>query len=90
MTGNNESLKRAEMILQWATTKMDERYELLAEAGVRDIASFNRYNPNFDKQIAVKGTFDLRLPADKMDTFNTKKYQILEESLRLLLAPVSD
>lgn len=35
-------MQRAEMILQWATTKMDERYELLAEAGVRDIASFNR------------------------------------------------
>ncbi len=35
-------MARAEKILEWATTKMDERYELLAEAGVRDIASFNR------------------------------------------------
>ncbi|MBN2562981.1 MAG: DNA translocase FtsK 4TM domain-containing protein [Phycisphaerae bacterium] len=35
-------MQRAEMILEWATTKMDERYELLAEAGVRDIAAFNR------------------------------------------------
>lgn len=35
-------VQRAEMILQWATTKMDERYELLAEAGVRDIGGFNR------------------------------------------------
>ena len=33
---------RAEQILQWATTKMDERYELLAEAKVRNIASYNR------------------------------------------------
>ncbi len=32
---------RAEMILDWATTKMDERYELLAEAGVRNIAAYN-------------------------------------------------
>ena len=32
---------RASAILEWATTKMDERYELLAEAGVRDIASYN-------------------------------------------------
>ena len=53
-----------------------------------DIPSFNRYNPNFDKQIAVNGTFDLRLPTDKMDVFNAKKYQILEESLKLLLAPI--
>lgn len=35
-------MQQAEMILQWATTKMDERYELLAEAGVKDIAGFNR------------------------------------------------
>ncbi|MFQ5422454.1 MAG: DNA translocase FtsK 4TM domain-containing protein [Phycisphaerae bacterium] len=35
-------MQRAEMILQWATTKMDERYELLAEATVKDIAAYNR------------------------------------------------
>ncbi len=35
-------MARAEMILDWATTKMDERYELLAEAGVRNIAAYNR------------------------------------------------
>jgi len=34
-------MARAAAILEWATTKMDERYELLAEAGVRDIASYN-------------------------------------------------
>ncbi|MHA1599242.1 MAG: DNA translocase FtsK 4TM domain-containing protein, partial [Alphaproteobacteria bacterium] len=37
--------KRAEQILEWATTKMDERYELLAEAKVRNIASFNKLGP---------------------------------------------
>ncbi|MFQ5411011.1 MAG: DNA translocase FtsK 4TM domain-containing protein, partial [Phycisphaerae bacterium] len=35
-------MQRAEMILEWATQKMDERYALLAEAGVRDIKGFNR------------------------------------------------
>jgi len=34
-------MARAEMILDWAATKMDERYELLAEAGVRNIAAYN-------------------------------------------------
>ena len=34
--------KRAEQILSWATTKMDERYELLSEAKVRNIASYNK------------------------------------------------
>jgi DNA segregation ATPase FtsK/SpoIIIE, S-DNA-T family len=33
---------RAEAILDWASTKMDERYALLAEAGVKDIRSYNR------------------------------------------------
>lgn len=54
-------MQRAEMILQWATTKMDERYELLAEAGVRDIGGFNRltkeqiyerFNPTNDDEKA--------------------------------------
>lgn len=35
-------MRRAEEILEWATTKMDERYELLKEAGVKNIASYNR------------------------------------------------
>jgi len=35
-------MKQAELILDWATTKMDERYELLAEAGVKNIEAFNR------------------------------------------------
>lgn len=32
---------KAAAILEWATVKMDERYELLAEAGCRDIATYN-------------------------------------------------
>jgi len=35
-------MSKAAAILEWAVTKMDERYELLAEAGVRDIASYNK------------------------------------------------
>jgi S-DNA-T family DNA segregation ATPase FtsK/SpoIIIE len=34
-------MTKAAAILEWAVTKMDERYELLAEAGVRDINSYN-------------------------------------------------
>ena len=32
---------KAAAILEWAMGKMDERYELLAEAGVRDISGYN-------------------------------------------------
>jgi S-DNA-T family DNA segregation ATPase FtsK/SpoIIIE len=34
-------MSKAAAILEWAVTKMDERYELLADAGCRDIASYN-------------------------------------------------
>jgi len=34
-------MSKAAAILEWAVNKMDERYELLAEAGCRDIASYN-------------------------------------------------
>ncbi|MEX0741555.1 MAG: DNA translocase FtsK, partial [Phycisphaeraceae bacterium] len=35
-------MNKASAILEWAVTKMDERYELLAEAGVRDVEGYNR------------------------------------------------
>ena len=38
-------MRRAEQILEWATQKMDERYELLAEAQVRNVASYNLLSP---------------------------------------------
>lgn len=34
-------MPKAAAILEWAVTKMDERYELLADAGCRDIAGYN-------------------------------------------------
>ncbi|MCC6322064.1 MAG: DNA translocase FtsK 4TM domain-containing protein [Phycisphaerales bacterium] len=34
-------MNKAAAILEWAVTKMDERYELLAEAGCRDLAGYN-------------------------------------------------
>ncbi|MCD4823996.1 MAG: DNA translocase FtsK 4TM domain-containing protein [Phycisphaerae bacterium] len=38
-------MKKAEEILEWATTKMDERYELLREAGVKNLAGYNKLSP---------------------------------------------
>jgi len=35
-------MRKAEDILEWAATKMDERYELLREAGVKNVAAYNR------------------------------------------------
>ena len=50
-----------------------------------DIASFNKLNPNFDRQIAYNGTYELKLPDDKMDIFLAKKPEILNESMQLLM-----
>ncbi len=35
-------MRKAEDILEWATTKMDERYEILKETCVRNVAAYNR------------------------------------------------
>jgi DNA segregation ATPase FtsK/SpoIIIE, S-DNA-T family len=37
-----DDMSKAESILEWATQKMDERYEILSEAGVRHIKEFNK------------------------------------------------
>ncbi|MEI8194867.1 MAG: DNA translocase FtsK 4TM domain-containing protein, partial [Phycisphaerae bacterium] len=37
-----DDMAKAESILEWATQKMDERYEVLSEAGVRHIKEFNK------------------------------------------------
>ncbi len=49
------------------------------------ITEFNRYNPDFDKLITHNGKYELRLPFDKMDLFMAKRYDILNESLQIML-----
>ncbi|HEY5771196.1 MAG TPA: hypothetical protein VIS75_01160, partial [Chitinophagaceae bacterium] len=49
------------------------------------ITEFNRYNPDFDKLITHNGKYELRLPSDKMDLFMAKRYDILNESLQIML-----
>jgi S-DNA-T family DNA segregation ATPase FtsK/SpoIIIE len=48
-------MKKAEAILAWAVDKMDERYELLKQVRVRNIAGFNELGPAEVRR---------RLPAD--------------------------
>jgi membrane-bound lytic murein transglycosylase D len=52
-----------------------------------DETEFNRYNPDFDKVMASSNnSYDLKLPADKMDLFVSNKYEILNESVQHLVA----
>jgi len=50
-----------------------------------DIQEFNRLNPSFDNIISSNGTYDLRLPEDKMQLFLSGRYQILNECVQILL-----
>jgi membrane-bound lytic murein transglycosylase D len=50
-----------------------------------DILLFSRYNPDFDNQVALNGKYELRLPTDKMNIFVLKRYEILNESVQMLL-----
>jgi membrane-bound lytic murein transglycosylase D len=52
-----------------------------------DKAIFDRYNPGFDNKIAQEAKYDLRLPTIKMNIFIAKRYEILDESIQLLLKP---
>ena len=58
---------------------------VIAKNIAMDIAQFNHYNTAFDAIMATKGNFDLRLPANKMQLFMANKYQILNESVEVLL-----
>ena len=89
--GTKNKLTNDELIKS-RTEVISGKYHSLAitKIIVMDIAGFNRYNPNFDREIALNGTFQLRLPADKMDVFDARKNQILEESIKILLAPLNN
>jgi membrane-bound lytic murein transglycosylase D len=55
--------------------------EAIARNVNMELADFDRFNPEFDKVMAsINNTYDLKLPADKMELFVANKYQILNES----------
>src|SRR5579862_3650493 len=59
---------------------------VIARTILMDSAEFNRYNPEFDKIMAgANNTYDLKLPSDKMDLFQSGKYQILTESVQQMV-----
>ncbi len=69
------------------TQSISGRYNslVIAKHITMDIAAFNKLNPDFDKSIASGNNYQLRLPNDKMDMFLSKKPEILNESMQLLL-----
>jgi membrane-bound lytic murein transglycosylase D len=63
---------------------------IIARYVAMDMGTFNRYNPDFDKKMAsADNAYDLKLPAEKMELFQANKYNILNESVQLLLSGAS-
>ncbi|MBC8032740.1 MAG: lytic transglycosylase domain-containing protein [Chitinophagaceae bacterium] len=72
--------------------KISGKYQsvIIAKNLMMDMAEFNRYNPEFDKVMASnKNSYELNLPADKMELFNSNRYQILNESIQMMVANAS-
>jgi membrane-bound lytic murein transglycosylase D len=69
------------------TTAVSGKYTsmAIAQALGMDMSAFSRLNPNFDKQLAQNGRYDLRLPADKMSLFAESRNAILEQSVKAML-----
>lgn len=86
---NNPSTLKEEEFKTSTAYKITGRFNssvIVKYTGI-DQLTFNRYNPGFNDTIALNGTYELRLPTEKMNIFIAKRYQILEESMQLLLNP---
>ncbi len=73
------------MLYEVITVKGKYNSTVIAENLEMSIAEFNKLNPNFDKQLALGNSYQLRLPAAKALLFQAQKPQILEQSIRLAL-----
>jgi membrane-bound lytic murein transglycosylase D len=63
---------------------------IIAKNITMEASEFERYNPVFDRVMAsADNMYELKLPADKMELFNANKYQILNESIQMMLSLAS-
>ncbi|HEX6332805.1 MAG TPA: lytic transglycosylase domain-containing protein [Flavisolibacter sp.] len=58
----------------------------IASALGMSLKDFNHLNPTFEKSLASKGSYDLRIPNQMVETFEASKNTILEQSLQGMLA----
>jgi S-DNA-T family DNA segregation ATPase FtsK/SpoIIIE len=65
-------MHHAEEILAWAATKMDERYEVLKEAGVKNIAGFNKLSKE-----EIYKRFGAETAEDKLRTPTNMPYYVI-------------
>ena len=82
-SGNAQAQNEAGSVVQVIAGKFNAL--IVAKYLGMDIAYFNRLNPRFDAVLAGNNTFELRLPSDKMELFNAKRYQMLQESVQQMM-----
>ncbi len=62
---------------------------VIANNLMMDISLFNQLNPGIDNVLAKGDIYPLRIPADKVQLFQSKKNDILKQSVELLLSTSS-
>jgi membrane-bound lytic murein transglycosylase D len=72
------------------STEVSGRYnaEVIAKNISMEQPDFDHYNPGFNNVLSTGATYKLQLPSQKMKEFKEKKFQILNESVELLLQNV--
>ena len=75
-------MKKAESILSWACDKMDERYAILAQAGVRNIQSYNALGAD---EIYARLNLESDEERDKIPTFMPYIVIIADEFADLIM-----
>jgi S-DNA-T family DNA segregation ATPase FtsK/SpoIIIE len=78
-------MKRAPAILDWAITKMDERYRLLKEAAVRNIYSYNKLGKE-----GLRGAFGERVDDPEFPHFLPFIVIVVDELADLMLTAAKE
>jgi membrane-bound lytic murein transglycosylase D len=68
--------------LELQSVKGAYRANIIAEILGMGQEFFDHYNPAFDRLLAANGCYPLKLPAEKMQAFISRKQEILERSVR--------
>jgi membrane-bound lytic murein transglycosylase D len=82
-----EQLLTDQELATTTTTSISGRYnsKILIKFLEMEIAQFTKWNPDFDRKLAVGERYQLRLTKDKLAIFEARKNDILAESIRMLL-----
>jgi membrane-bound lytic murein transglycosylase D len=83
----NKSDPYAAMVASCATINIYGKYNsvVIANTLLMDITLFNELNPDIDNVLAKGDIYPLRIPSDKVEMFQSKKIEILKQSVELLL-----